>query len=581
MKLTHDQRKAVGSDGHTVVVACPGSGKTRTLIAKLLRCVDEVRGTPRRVGCITYTNTAVYEIENRLRVYGATGDEEYCDVSTIHAFCQNNVLRHFGWKLDGLKTGYTILPPDSDRYLKLVDEIGDKYRLSSFARGTFELINRRPDGRPITSPDVPPEAAVDFWTRLQDEGYIDFCNIVYYSYRILKEHPSIARSLACRFAHLLVDEFQDTSAIQVEILSLIGAHKLTRFFLVGDPEQSIYAFAGAERELMFEFAAYLDANTESSLLGNFRSSTPVVSCAELIRPRVPPMYAAGVAAAFTEKPIHVETSGYFEAISDHFLPMLEATGIGFGEAAILSPQWPLLRPIAAALRDYSVPVVGPGARPYRRSHLFARFAEQVCAYLDTPRPELVKQAEKELFNLLLTVTGRANLSIFTFSGRRMMFTLLKIGQRILSESESGVLWLRQSASEMGEALYNEGMLPANGIELLVQSAEEMVADMTRNGVDVAQVTIGDLGMFADPSKSMKLMTIHGAKGREFDAVAIIGLHDGILPWHNQYNPLTRAGVEEGRRLFYVAVTRARRLLLFVTDKSQWRAKSRYLSEIGY
>jgi DNA helicase-2/ATP-dependent DNA helicase PcrA len=204
----------------------------------------------------------------------------------------------------------------------------------------------------------------------------------------------------------------------------------------------------------------------------------------------------------------------------------------------------------------------------------------VCAYIESPNPELVKQGERELFTLLLTVTGRANLSVFSFPGRRTMFRLLKIGQRILNENESGVLWLQQSAHEMGKLLFDERMLPANGVELLAQSAGDMIADMKRNGVDLAQLTIGDLGMFADPSNSMKLMTIHSAKGREFDAVAIIGLHDGILPWYNNFNPLSAAGVEEGRRLFYVAATRARRVLLFVTDKDQWRPKSRYLTEIG-
>lgn len=116
---------------------------------------------------------------------------------------------------------------------------------------------------------------------------------------------------------------------------------------------------------------------------------------------------------------------------------------------------------------------------------------------------------------------------------------------------------------------------------MTESVAGMLADMKKAGVDLPQVSISDLGMFADPEKSMKLMTIHQAKGREFDAVAIVALHDGIVPWHNKHNPLTAAGEAEGRRLFYVAATRARRVLLFVTEKDNWRGKSRYLKEIGF
>ena len=131
MKLTDEQRVAVYHDDHASVVACPGSGKTRSIIARLLRSVDTVRDSTRRVACITYTNVAVFEIENRIRMCGSAGDDEYCDVSTIHAFCQNNILRYFHWKLDEYRDGFTVLPSDSERYLEIVNEIGEKYGLDS------------------------------------------------------------------------------------------------------------------------------------------------------------------------------------------------------------------------------------------------------------------------------------------------------------------------------------------------------------------------------------------------------------------------------------------------------------------
>jgi DNA helicase II / ATP-dependent DNA helicase PcrA len=123
MKLTDEQRAAVIEPGNVMLVACPGSGKTRAIVAKLLRAVEAVRGTPRRVACITYTNAAVHEIEQRLRTYGSTGDEELCDVSTIHSFCLNNILRHFFWKLPECRNGFVVLPSDSEVFLQTVADV--------------------------------------------------------------------------------------------------------------------------------------------------------------------------------------------------------------------------------------------------------------------------------------------------------------------------------------------------------------------------------------------------------------------------------------------------------------------------
>lgn len=80
MRLTEEQRRSVKYINNALITACPGSGKTRTLVAKLIFCLDDVRDTSRKIACLTYTNAAVYEIENRLRQYGKCGDEEYCDV---------------------------------------------------------------------------------------------------------------------------------------------------------------------------------------------------------------------------------------------------------------------------------------------------------------------------------------------------------------------------------------------------------------------------------------------------------------------------------------------------------------------
>ena len=581
MKLTDEQVAAVHHDSHAAVVACPGSGKTRSIIARLLRSVDAIRDSTRRVACITYTKAAVFEIENRIRLSGSAGDDEYCDVSTIHAFCQNNILRYFHWKLEEYSDGFTVLPSDSEQYREIVNEIGETYRLDSYSRQNFELLNRRPSGEPITPGNIPAHAAIEFWDRLQAEGYIDFCNLVYFSYRLLLENPGIVQGLAAKYAFILVDEFQDTSALQVEILSLIAAEGRTQFFLVGDPEQSIYSFAGAERQLMFDFASKLGA-VVFPIPGNFRSSPPIIRTAESLIPRTPPMLSAGDSRQFTEQPIYEHCLNPFAGITDTFLPTLDALQIPVGEAAILAPSWYPLRPLGTQLRDYGIPVVGPGARPYRRSHVFAGLAEQVCAFIESPRSTPIRQVEKALFDFLQNATGKPNFRVFDFDGRRVAMMLLEEAARLRDNHEGALVWLKEASIAFSLILHAEEFLPRHCLELLPESARDIVRDMRgHRNLDVSNLTTSDLGMFANPEHNLKLLTMHRSKGREFTAVALISLHDGIIPYHNQYNPLTDAKVEEARRLLYVAITRAKRLLVLFTDSEDYRNPTRYLREMRF
>lgn len=580
MKLTDQQRAAVEHDGNAIVVACPGSGKTRAIIAKALRCADRVRDTPRRVACITYTNAAVYEIERRIGLYGYFEDQELCEVSTIHSFCHNNILRHFYWQLGSYPNGYTILPPDSDRYSELVNMVSDKHGIEGYPRTQFEMLNRQPNGEPITPNGIPHEAAIEFWRSLEEEGFIDFCNIVYFSYRLARENTGIRRAVAARFRYFLIDEFQDTSALQVELFKLIADEGLSRFFLVGDPAQSIFGFAGADPALMDQFAKRIGAE-EFPLSGNHRSSTLIVTQAELLIPRDPAMCAVGKNKEIKIPPAYEHATDNFSAIVDYFLPCLDSHKIPVGDAAILAPTWYQLLPLARELRDYGVPVFGPGARPYkRRSHLFAALAEQICAYIEKPTPQYIRPVEREMFNLILNVTGQANFGVYAFHGRRVVFRLLREGERLRSAHEGAAEWLIAASTSSANILHEEDFIPQSATALLRESAHDILRDIAEHKVDVANLSVRDLGMFGNPRDSLKLMTMHSAKGREFSAVGVISLHDGLVPYHNSYNPLTAQGLESAKRLVYVAITRPKRVLFLFTQAEEYRAPSRFLHDLN-
>jgi DNA helicase-2/ATP-dependent DNA helicase PcrA len=391
---------------------------------------------------------------------------------------------------------------------------------------------------------------------------------------LLQRRREILSYVAAKFAWILVDEFQDTTDLQVEILRLIAGAKRTKFLLVGDPLQSIFRFAGARPDLADEFAKRISARTDKQLSGNFRSSKPIVAQANMLYPRKPPMTAIGPAKDYTEMPSHQHGASTFNVITDYFLPALDDLGIAIGKAAVLAPTWYSLFPLGRRLREYGVSIVGPGARPYRRNRQFAPLAEQVCGYLMQSRPEAIAGIERTLFNTLLDMTGRPHFNIFSYRGRTLVFTLLVLAEQLQRAHMGAIAWLEAAAKDFSQVLIDEEYLSRAEQDRFAMSVEEMKVDMRNNKVDLANLAIDDLGIYASPDAALKLVTLHNAKGREFEAVAMIDVHEGRIPF---YQAKSAEEIEEAKRLFYVGVTRAIRYLLYVTDDSDTRNKpSRFL-----
>lgn len=581
MMLTAEQKAAVRCDDNVMLTACPGSGKTRVIVSKLIRVVDAVRETPRAVACITYTNAAVHEIEARLRLHIQPGDDHYFEIGTIHSFCLNNIFRPFCHLIEGYSKGFKVLTPDDEEFEKCVTEVCGKFGRHNLTFRDFDdftQLRLSPEGSPVGNAIdrgvVTPELADAYWKRCSELGYIDFANIIYYSLRLLRERPEVLDSVASKFAWILVDEFQDTTDLQVEILTLIARKDRTRFLLVGDPLQSIFRFAGARPDLADKFAIDIKARTDFSLSGNFRSSKPIIDNADLLFSRNPSMKALGEARKFTETPSLRHGTSAFSVIMDHFLPALAALDIPVGDAAILAPSWFALFPLGRRLREAGVSIVGPGARPYRRNRQFAPIAEQLCGYLMEPRPSAIGAIERALFNTVLDVTGDARFDIFSYEGRVVVFRLIEAAQNLYAKNMAATAWLDAAAKTFAEILIEREYLTGAQRHVFAMSVEEMKHDMRGNKVDLANLLIDDLGIYATPETALKLSTLHNAKGREYMAVAIVDCHEGRIP---SYYAKTALDLEEQKRLFYVGVTRAKRLLLYVTDDSERRnGPSRFL-----
>ena len=371
MKLSETQREAVNHPDHLALVSCPGSGKTRTLVAKLLQTLVEVHGTTRLVACITYTNAAVHEIESRLSRL-SPASSSLCEVETIHSFCLKHIVAPHSWRLANFADGFSVLAPEDPVFIALVEEVAKKFKLSTRAKGEFEQLGR---GTGVFTDDVPKEAAETYWAEIDRQRLMDFSSIIFWASQLVRSVPYIARGLASRYQWILVDEFQDTSSLQVDILRAVHQHHRTKFFVVGDPFQSIMSFAGARPELLDQFGGEVGARRDLELLDNYRSSRNVLGVADALCPRSAPMTASGDDRDHAHVPVWHAVPSMLEGVADVFIPEVKRQGIELSTVAVLANRWTSLLPLSRGLRERR----DPGARawgtaiqafepPYRAPH---------------------------------------------------------------------------------------------------------------------------------------------------------------------------------------------------------------------
>jgi DNA helicase II / ATP-dependent DNA helicase PcrA len=497
------------------------------------------------------------------------GDEACFTVSTIHAFCLNEILRPFGWlkpEFAGRRQILTRESPDFESICTYAAARVNLFQLSQSDYDAFEGLAIDAQGQLIglaARNEPVKRAASYFWARCAELGYIDFGTIVFGAFRLLRDHPRIAMSVCARFRWFLIDEFQDTTELQIEILKLLHATGRSSFFAVGDLAQSIFSFAGARPELVAPFGVHIGARQDLSLSENFRSSRHIVNHAERLFPRLPEMTAVGSNRDCPIEPVLISGVTAFQAITEEFLPRLEAAGIQLGDATILAKDWASLIGLSRQLREFGTPIVGPGARPYRRSRLFAQLAEQFCGALTDSNPETSRQLEHAFFRAIQDLSGRRHIDVFSQAGRVVLIRLMREASRLADENPGAVAWLDAMSRATGAILQSSGYIDHAQAGLFYASVQEMKADMQRKKVDIANLSIGDLGLFASPTRALRLSTLHYAKGREYDAVAMIGLRAGAFPHYRAED----IGAE--KRLFYVGVTRARKILMYVAERDSY------------
>jgi DNA helicase II / ATP-dependent DNA helicase PcrA len=538
-----------------VVLAGPGSGKTKVLTVKLARLIAEDVAAPRGVACLTYNNECARELIRRLAQLGVRNSRNVF-IGTVHSFCLKAVVHPYS-RMAGLAL------PDPLRIASSTDQ----EKLFAKALGRIVSVNERPsewrgrcdryrrtfldrDSQDWRGNDSQTAQVIEEYERLlRSEGFIDFDDMVLLGLRMIESQPWVRRALTARFPVLVVDEYQDLGlTLHRLVMSLcFGQGKKARLLAVGDPDQSIYSFTGAKPELLNTLAE--DKRVEVVRLKmNYRSKASIVSASEVAIGEKRGYVAASGDGGIVD--FHECQDGFqhqAQFVCSELIPtaLKTRTARSKGEIAVLyrsKDQGDIVAECATnAGHDF---IRSDGNAPYRCTP-FTTWLEDCAAWCvggwrkgEPPLSDILSRWRSFNGSVRSDTQSRAierQLVRFLFSHR--------------DTTESLETWLLAfNAACLREAFGREPLLGEDAIR--VTSIINLCgAGKKLSGWSVVQFS----GQGGSPVH-LNLMTLHSAKGLEFDVVYLLGLEQGQIPF---YTENTIALKREPRRLFYVGLSRAR------------------------
>ncbi len=624
--LNPEQRNAVEEiEGPCLIIAGAGSGKTRVLTYKIAYLLDS-GVSPYEILALTFTNKAADEMKSRVLLLSGK-DAEFIWMGTFHSMFAR-ILRTEAEKI-GFSRSFSIY--DTDDSLSVIRDImkennisSDKINPKSVQSAISKLKND------VVFPQEFSELARSFFEktvslvyndyneRLRKNNSMDFDDLLLKPIQLFSSHPDVLEKYADRFRFILVDEYQDTNRAQYIIVKMLSQiHR--NLSVVGDDAQSIYKWRGAEIKNIFDFEADFPDYKIFRLERNYRSTSNILSFAGLIIKNNKKQI---------EKNLWTENeSGEFINLFETFDEKDESLRIAkcitseikkkklqFKDFAVLYRTNAQSRALEEALRNSGIPylIVG-GIRFYERKEI-----KDILAYLRV----IVNPADREALTRVLLMRDNVgktsveklirfsemnNITLFDALGRNN--EIKSFGSKTRS-AFAEVLNLVYKYKSIGNGIdlleYVKGIIDEIGILKTLKlentiEAEERAGNINELISAVAQYCesienpelegflekvslVSDIDEVDDRKNAVMLMTIHSSKGLEFPVVFISGLEEGLFPVSGSLNSADE--MEEERRLFYVAVTRAMKTL-YITFANQrykygqksFQIKSRFLKEI--
>jgi len=635
--LNDAQRRAVTfGDGPLLILAGAGTGKTRTITRRLAWLVATRRAEADGVLAITFTNKAAREMRERVEALLPTRGMW---ISTFHSMCAR-ILRREVELLEGYTRDYTIIDTTDRRQLlkELVKELGfapERFKPAALAAwiSHAKMSARAPEeeAEDLAGGGFEEEVLGRLWlayeARLRQQNQLDFDDLLLKVLELFDRFPGVRDAYAHRFRYVLVDEYQDTNRVQY----LLARHLASghgNVAVCGDPDQSIYGWRGADIRNILDFEKDFGQAEVVKLEQNYRSTTKVLDVAQAVIANNVDRKDKALWSERTEGPdVRVVQFGDETEEAEWIareVDKLVADGVPREEIAVLYRVHFMQRVLERALRERGVPYkIAGGLEFYERReikdllaylHLLvnpradlatkralnvpprgigATSVERIVAWAADRRVPLVRALESE--ELRAQIRGRAKKGIAAFV--ELLGRLEGAAQRPPHQV------LGQLVDELDYFSYVEG-LDEKDATSRVENVEELLASAERFELEHEDATLVDflndvalvsdvdrfLGEDAEQGSTEKesgtvtLMTLHAAKGLEFDAVFLPGLEEELLP-HVRALEDDAGGVEEERRLLYVGITRAREHLVvshastrMYFGANSWREPSRFLEE---
>jgi DNA helicase-2/ATP-dependent DNA helicase PcrA len=594
--LNPEQRAAVeATEGPVLVLAGAGTGKTRVLTTRIAHLIATGRARPFDILSVTFTNKAAREMKERIGALIGPVAEGMQWLGTFHSIGTKVLRRHA--EAVGLRSDFTILGTDDQlRLMKQVIEAENIDEKRWPARQLASLIDGWKN-RGLTPDQVPPGEAGAFaqgkggrlyrayQERLKTLNAVDFGDLLLECLRLWREHPDVLEQYQNRFRYMLVDEYQDTNVAQYLWLRLL-AQKRKNLCCVGDDDQSIYGWRGAEVDNILRFEHDFPGATVIRLERNYRSTAHILAAAsgliaknesrlgKTLRTEDEPGEKVSITGAWdseeearligeeiealqskghplSEIAVLVRISAQMREIEDRLVtlgvPYRVIGGPRFYERAEIRDALAYLRCTASPSDDlaferiFNVPKRGLGDATLQLLHNHARNARvplMEAARFVVETDELKPKPRAALRNLLISF-GRWSKLAETQSQS-------ELAQTVLEESGYTDMWQKDRSADAAGRLEN--------LKELVRSMEEF-PDLQGFLEHVSLVMDAN---DSDSSDRVSLMTLHAAKGLEFDTVFLPGWEEGLFPNQRALDESGRAGLEEERRLAHVGLTRARR-----------------------
>ncbi|MCK5541889.1 MAG: ATP-dependent helicase [Desulfobacterales bacterium] len=614
MELSKQQQNAVEHIGSpALVVAGAGSGKTRTLTAKISHLINK-GFDPKTILAITFTNKAAEEMKSRLYKMTHLGYQDFPWVRTYHSACLI-ILRKHGHLL-GYSPSIQIF--STYQHQKLITEILVKHNIEKKQKNkVMSIISKaKNSGYPEKYFDsmIPirgmsmPEMYKEYETRLMEMNSVDFDNILVKARDILKNHKDIGKYYQKYFSYILVDEYQDTNDLQEEITRLLlGDHG--NLFCVGDDWQAVYGFRGSNVDHFLSFPEKYKNSKIFKLEENYRSADEIVQIAnDLIDSNPDKMDKK----CFSNKrggsvEIHDFMSDYEEAEwTARKIFVLEGRGEGvpFDKIAIIYRTKFCSLPFEKTFRKYRIPYKMMGAQgffermeildinSYLSSAVFPNDDVSFERIINTPRrgigPALLKtinSSRSEGISLQNAARAALHEKILSTKIHTSLEALFKLLDSIPDLSPQRAIDKVIAETQYSDYLKGktktkeEYISKTENLEQLKYSAK--AKDNLLDYLEEAALIREDKEEDKDNENGVSLLTIHAAKGLEYDSVFIVGCEENLFP-HWRSLASGDAALHEERRLMYVAMTRAERFL-FLTHanyrKGNFAHRSRFLDHI--